>query len=290
MELFAQAITNGILLGGLYALIAVGMTLIFGVMRVINLFHGDLVMVGMFMAYGLLEVFHIDPIISLPLVALAMFGLGMLMQRALLHPVRLQPHMNQALLTMGAGIAITTSFQFAFTASYRPVRTPSAEFIVNLGGVSASLHYLLSFASILVITGLLYFLLMHTDLGRAIRASAMDPETVPLMGIDVGKISMVTFGIGAAVAGASAALLLPVYTLYPGVGATFLNKSFIVVVLGGMGSVNGAMLGGIILGVVESLSAVYISAGVANMAGFAMFIAILLFRPSGLLGRTLGRV
>ena len=290
MEVLLQSLANGITLGGLYALVAVGMTLIFGVMRIINLFHGELVMVGMFIAFALLEFLRIDPLMATPFVALAMFALGLLMYRCLLHPIRHQPHMNQAILTMGVSIVLFTSFQYAFTSNYRPVRTPSTDIIVNLGAITTNLHYLLSLVAILVITFLLYLLLMRTDVGRAIRASAADPNTALLMGIDVNMISMVTFGIGSAAAGAAASLLLPIYTLYPGVGVHFLGKSFTVVVLGGMGSVTGAVLGGVILGVVESMSSVYVSASVANMLGFVIFIAILLFRPAGILGRSLGRV
>lgn len=281
-----QAIVNGVLTGGLYALIAVGLTLTFGVMRFINLFHGELLMIGMFVTFWLYQLFGIDPLVSLPAAAVVLFLLGLLMQRFLINPVLKQPEINQVLLTLGTSIFLYSVVQLIFGARIRQARSFSSEIILNLGGVSVNLHYLISFGIVVVISGLLYLLLMHSDLGKGIRAMVQDRMAAQLVGINVARLSMLTMGIGAAAAGAAGSLLLPIYFLYPQVGWAFLLKAFIVVVLGGLGSFTGALAGGLILGVVEALSATYFSAGYQNAAGFAIFILILLLRPSGLLGGT----
>ncbi|MDP2726778.1 MAG: branched-chain amino acid ABC transporter permease, partial [Dehalococcoidia bacterium] len=200
--------------------------------------------------------------------------------------VRTAPHMNQALLTMGISIVLWTSTQAVFGGDYRLVTTPSAKTVVYLGPVSTNLHYLVSFVAVLLMTAILYFLLMRTDIGKAIRAIAQDADSAQLMGINVQRISMVSFGIGAATAAASGAMLLPLYTLYPGVGIIFLTKAFVVVVLGGMGSITGAMAGGLILGLVESLGGIYIAPGYQNAIGFIIFVVVLLIRPAGIFGRS----
>jgi branched-chain amino acid transport system permease protein len=284
LSILPQAIVNGILTGGLYALIAVGLTLTFGVMRFINLFHGELLMIGMFITFWLFHLFGIDPLVSLFAATAALFLLGLLTQRFLINPVLKQPEMNQVLLTLGISLFLYSSARLLFGARIRQARGFSSEIILDLGNVSVNLHYLLSFGVVVVISLLLYLLLMRSDMGRGIRAMVQDREAAQLVGINVDRLSMLTFGIGAAAAGAAGSLLLPIYFLYPQVGWAFLFKAFIIVVLGGLGSFTGALAGGLILGVVEALSATYFSAGYQNAVGFIIFILVLLLRPSGLLG------
>ncbi|MDP2726305.1 MAG: branched-chain amino acid ABC transporter permease [Dehalococcoidia bacterium] len=284
LSMLPQALVNGMLTGGLYALIAVGLTLTFGVMRFINLFHGELLMIGMLITFWLFQLFGIDPLISLVVVSLVLFLFGLALQRLLIRRVMRQPEMNQVLLTLGISIFLSSAVQLVFGARIREVKGFSSQIILNFGNVYVNLHYLISFGIVVIISALLYLLLMRSGTGRGIRAMVQDRDAAQLVGVDVERLSMLTMGIGSAAAGAAGSLLLPIYFLYPQVGWAFLLKAFIVVVLGGLGSFTGALAGGLILGVVEALSATYFSAGYQNAAGFAIFILVLLLRPSGLLG------
>lgn len=284
MLILAQALINGILTGGLYALIAVGLTLTFGVMRLINLFHGELVMVGMYITFWLFVLLGMEPLASVPVAAMVLFLVGILMQRFLIQPILKAPEMNQVLLTLGISMFLFSLAQLLFTGKVQTVRSLTSGANLRWGEVSVSFHYALSFAAALVITALLYLLLMRSDLGKAVRAAVQDRQAAQMVGVNVERVFMLTFGIGAAAAGAAGAMLLPIYYVFPQIGWTFLFKAFVVVVLGGLGSLTGALAGGLILGIVEALNASYVSAGYQNAVGFAIFVLILLLRPSGLLG------
>ena len=285
MQMFFQATLSGILVGGVYSLIGIGLTIIFGVMQVINFAHGDLVMVGMYLAWLAFNLLQLDPFLSIVLCGPLMFGLGALMQRAFIQRVLGDASENQILLTIGLGLLLSNTAMMLFTSDYQILTTSYSSSTFALGSVAVSRPHVFAFAITGAIAAVLYWFLMKTDTGQAIRATAQDREAAQLMGIDVSRMSVLAFGIGAALAGTAGALIAPTYYIFPQVGHAFTLKSFVIVVMGGMGSVVGATLGGILIGVTESLAALYLSAGLKELVVFAAFLLLLLFRPSGLFGK-----
>lgn len=283
-----QTTVSGILVGGLYALIAVGMTLVFGVMRIINLAHGEFLMVGMYITYSLFTWWGVDPYVSIFASIPVLFVLGALIQKWLISPVirARAPEENQILLTAGIGLVLTNIALLIYSPNYHTVLTSYSNATVSVHNISISLPLLWDFLLSIGITGLLYLFIMKTDLGISIRAVAQNFDSARLMGINTGRIMNVTFGIGCALVGAAGSLLMPLYYVFPSIGGLFTLKAFIVVVLGGMGSALGALVGGITLGVVESLGATYISTGLKDVLGFAIFVIVLVLKPSGLVGKT----
>jgi branched-subunit amino acid ABC-type transport system permease component/ABC-type branched-subunit amino acid transport system substrate-binding protein len=282
-----QTVTSGLLTGGIYALIGLGLTIIFGVMRVVNFAHGALVMVGMYLTYFLFKQLGIDPFLSLLVVIPVMFAAGALIQKTLIAPVLRAPERNQILLTEGLSILLINIALLSFTANYLTMTTAYAGATLHLGGVSLSLPQMAAFAIAFIITAAVYLFLMRTNTGRQIRASAQDAEAAQLLGINIKRVQALTFGLGVAAAGAAGSLLMPVYyRVEPYAGAPFTLKAFVVVVLGGMGSVTGALAGGIVLGIAEALGAVYVSTGYKDVIGFIIFLLVLTVKPSGLLGKS----
>lgn len=287
MEQVMQNLISGLLTGGLYALVGIGMSIIFGVMRVINFAHGQLLMLGMYVTYFLFQNLGIDPYLSLVVTMPVLFVLGVIIQLLLIEKVLSAPPMNQILLTVGLGLVLTNLAQLMFTADFRQLRTSYSDSVLKPFGLSINVPYLISFIVALALTFLMYWFLMKTEFGKAMRATAQDRVAARLMGVNVRKVSIIAFGIGSALAGAAGALLTPVYYLFPSVGDTFGLKSFVIVVLGGMGSTVGAAAGGIILGVAEALGVGFgISNELKELIGFVVFILVLIFKPSGLFGRS----
>lgn len=276
---------SGILMGGVYALIGIGLTLIFGVMQVINFAHGDLVMVGMYATWLLFTHWHIDPFVSIVLTGPILFLLGAFLQRAFIQRVLGAAEENQILLTIGLGLLLSNTAMLLFTSDYQLLTTSYSSASFRFLGVSVSEPLLFAFIVTTVVASALYLFLMKTDTGAAIRATAQDREAAQLMGVNVTRMSVLAFGIGAALAGIAGALIAPTYYIFPQVGHAFTLKSFVIVVLGGMGSVVGATIGGILIGVVESLAALYLASGLKEAVVFGLFLLLLLFRPAGLLGR-----
>jgi branched-chain amino acid transport system permease protein len=286
LNVLMQAIISGILVGGVYALIGIGLTIIFGVMRVINFAHGELMMVGMYMTYFLFTLAGIDPFVSIIITIPMMFVFGGILQKVFINRIIGTLPQNQILLTIGLGLIMSNSVMLAFTSDYKILTTSYSSSSVSIAGISVSEPLTISFIITAVITAALYWFLMKTDMGQAMRATSQDREAAQLMGINVQRMSIIAFGLGASLAGTAGALISPTYYIFPQVGSAFTLKAFVIVVLGGMGSVIGATLGGIIIGVVESVGAVTISSDWKDVLVFVIFLLVLLVKPSGLMGKS----
>ena len=284
MAVFLQSMLSGILVGGVYALIGIGLTIIFGVMRVINFAHGDLLMIGMYMTYFLFALFHIDPFVSIVVTIPMMFLFGAFLQKVFINRVLGALPQNQILLTIGMGLVMSNAVMLAFTSDYKILSTTYSSSSFNLLSISVSTPLLISFAITIIITVILYWFLYRTDTGQAIRATAQDRAAAQLMGINVKRMSIIAFGLGAALAGTAGALISPTYYIFPQVGSVFTLKAFVITVLGGMGSIVGATLGGVLIGIAESVGGVYFGSGWKDVIVFIVFLLVLLFKPSGLLG------
>jgi branched-chain amino acid transport system permease protein len=281
-----QSILSGVLIGGVYALIGIGLTLIFGVMRVINFAQGELVMVGMYITFFLFKGLGMDPFVSVLVTMPALFLLGALLQRTLINRVLDALPQNQILLTIGIGLVLSNAAMMLFTSDYRILSTSYSSSSVALGSIRLSTPLLYCFLITAAITAALYWFLVKTDTGHAIRATAQDRDAAQLMGVNVRTMGVLAFGLGAALAGAAGALVSPTYYIYPQVGGAFTLKAFVVVVLGGMGSIVGATLGGVLIGTAESVSASYLGSGWKDLCVYAIFLLVLLLKPSGLLGKS----
>ncbi len=288
LSIFIQTVTSGVLLGGLYGLIALGMTLIFGVMRIINLAHGEFLMIGMYVSYILFTKFGVDPYLSIVVSVPLLFVMGIAIQRFLLMPLikAKAPGENQILMTAGIGLVLTNAALLIFSPNYFTVLTTYSNATASIGKISVSLPLLWDFLICFGITGILYLFIMKTDTGCSIRAVAQNIDSARLMGINIDKIMIITFGVGAALVGAAGALFMPIFYVFPAIGELFTLKAFIVTVLGGMGSALGALVGGVTLGIVEQIGASYISMALKDALGFVIFVLVLIFRPSGLVGKS----
>lgn len=286
MTVFLQSVLSGLLVGGVYALIGIGLTIIFGVMRVINFAHGELLMLGMYASWWIFTRAGLDPYVSLVAVALLLFLWGAVLQKVFINRVLNALPQNQILLTIGLGLIMSNAMLLVFTSDYRILTTSYSSSSFDVLGLSISQPLLYSFLVTAVITAALFLFLQRTDTGQAIRATAQDREAAQLMGINVQWTSVLAFGIGSALAGTAGALIAPTYYIFPQVGGAFTLKAFVIVVLGGMGSIVGATLGGLIIGVTESLAAIYVASGLKELVVFVLFLALLLFKPSGLLGKS----
>jgi len=281
---FVQAFLNGLLVGGVYALIASGMALIFGVMRLVNFAHGAFLMLGTYLSYYGWVLLGLNPYLFFPIWGAVLFLFAVGIYRVLVRRVMGASDFLQILLTEGISLAIIGLAQLVFGADYRQINLPIANRITGFGPFHFSVGYILSFAvSVALVIALTQFL-GRTEMGRAIRAVAQNRTVAPLMGIRVERVSAITFGLGIACAGIAGALLLPIFWTNPTVGAPYTLKSFVIVVLGGMGSVQGAALGGLLLGVAEQFTAYTWADRYAEVVNFVIFLLVLLFRPQGLFG------
>ncbi len=290
-----QAAVSGLLIGGVYGLVALGLTMIFGVLEIINFAHGALMTVGLYVTFILFDSYGVDPYLSLIIVVPLLFIIGLIVYAIVIHPARDAPHHNQLLLTLGLTLIIENALLLAFTATPESIRLPYVRGEINLGlfsldfplriwGTTIQLPQLLAFLGSLILTGILYYLMQRTDLGRAIRATAQDRDGAALVGINTNWINAVTFGIGTACVGAAAALVLPFFRVEPTAGTIFNITAFVIVVLGGMGNALGALLGGLIIGLTQELSLIFFPGGSKLIGVFVIFILVLLFKPQGLLG------
>ena len=281
---FLQAVLNGILTGALYALIAMGMALIFGVMRIVNFAHGAFLMLGMYATWVIFEYGHVNPYFGFLAAGALLFAIGMAVYAGLVRHVPVQAEFMIILLTLGVSLISVDTVLLVFGADYHQLNFALLGKNFRMGQISLNAPWLISFAIALLAAFALYFFVMRTMFGRAARAIAQNPYSAPLMGIDIHRVQAVTFGIGAAAAGIAGGLLLPVFYLYPDVGHLFNLKSFLMVVMGGMGSIEGAAAAGLVLGVVESLTSLYWGNEWALVVDFVLFILVLSFKPSGIFG------
>jgi branched-chain amino acid transport system permease protein len=277
------AILNGLLTGAVYALVALGLTLVYGVLHIINFAHGALLTAAMFAAFFAYQ-FGIDPYVAIFLLAPAFFAVGYALQRFIIGPASHGDDRNMLLVTLGIAVVIENALLYAFRADTRTVDVPYAFQSIDIGVTFLAVPRLIGFAAVFVVALALWLIMSFTDTGRAIRAVAREKLGAELAGIDVAHVYAVTFGLGTACVAIAACLLIPSYYVNPSAGNAFVLVAFTIVVLGGMGSVPGALIGGLVVGVVESLSSLFLGDSLGQVGIFLIFIAVLLVRPSGLFG------
>lgn len=278
------AVLNGLTTGAVYALVALGLTLIYGVLHIINFAHGAALMIALYGVWYLKQSLGIDPYLALPAMVAAMFVAGYLLQRVIVNRASHGKDENILLVTLGLSIVLENLALLAFKSDTRTIDTSYTLSTVAIGPAMIAVTKLVAFAGALVASALLLWIVRGTDLGRAIRAVAKEKHGARLVGIDVDHVYAMSFGIGLACLGAAACFLLPAYYVNPQVGNGFVLVAFTIVVLGGMGSFAGALLGGLLIGVVESLGGLWFGESLGQIGIFLLFIAVLLFRPQGLFG------
>jgi branched-chain amino acid transport system permease protein len=279
-----QLLVNGILLGGIYALISIGLTLIFGVIRIINFAHGEFLMLSMYFTFFLYSFVGLDPYVALFIVAPVLFLLGLVTQRFIIQPLMGAPPLSQVFATFGLSVALQSLALFLWTGNFRSVKTPYAQSIIKISTIMIPFPRLVMFLVAIAIIIILYVFLRRTYLGSAITAVVQDRIAALLVGINVRVTYLLTFGIGSACVGIAGALMMPSYYAHPTIGLSFGMMAFVVVVLGGLGNMLGAIAAGIIIGIVESFTGFYIDFQLSPVFYYAIFIAVLLIKPSGIFG------
>ncbi len=278
------ATINGLLMGGIYTLVASGLTLIYGVLHIINFAHGSMLMLAMFGVYFLLTLTGIDPYVSLLIMVPGMYLLGFLLYRHMIGKLSLGRDENILLITLGLSILIENLALMFFKGDSRTISLSYSDKMIELGPLLLGVPKVVSFVAAMVLCGLLGLFITRTDTGKAIRAVAKERMGARLVGIDVDRIFAVSFGIGLATLGAAACLLMPIFYVSPSSGHVFVIVAFTAVVLGGMGSFLGAVIGGLIVGLTESFGGLFLGESLGQIGISLIFILILLFRPSGLFG------
>ena len=280
-----QLIVSGVLLGGLYALIAMGLTLIFGVMRLINFAQGEFITLGMYAAYWFYVSLGGNPYLSIVLVVPASLVGGWALERTLFRRVGSAPPAMQMLVTFGLSLALQNAMLLAFGGDYRSAASSFAKGSVQIGGIQMGVGQLVAFAAAMAIAVLLIVALRSTRTGRALRAVQENRYAIQLVGVNVDRLFATAFAIGICLAAVAGVLIAPNYFISPTIGGGLVFTGFVVVVLGGLGSLGGAIAGGMIIGVVESLAGFYLPSGLKDSFSLAVFIVVLLLRPAGLFGR-----
>ncbi len=286
---FLSVVANGLSMGAIYGLIALGLTLIFGIMKIINFAQGALLMLSMMISYWLWAATGLSPYILIIIVAPIMFVVGYLCERVLIKPVLdeqkdVREPVSVLLLTAALAIVLENLALMVFGADYVMAKTSFSDVTIALGPVMVSAARFYGLMIALVVAGLFYLFLMYSQTGRNLRATGQDRNAASLMGIDITKTYAIAFGIGTALLAVAAVALIPFYYVHPSVGQVFMTKAFIVVVLGGLGSVPGALLGGIIIGLIESIAAQYMTATLTVILVYAVFLLVLFVKPSGIFG------
>ena len=280
-----QVIINGILSGGLYAVVAIGFSLIWGVMNLINLAHGSMIILGAYITYLITDKTGLDPFLTLPVSGLILFSVGFLTQKFLINRIIQASVFMTLILTFGLDLLFINMNLSLFTADLRSITTSYAGLGWKFGDLAIPYTRSGVFVFALILTLGLFLFMERTRLGKAIKATSFDREAAGLVGVNVSRVYALTFGLGAGMAGMAGSLISVVYSFSPVVGATFTMKSFVVVVLGGLGSIPGAIIGGLILGIAENIASVALEAGYKDAISFILLVGILVFRPRGILGK-----
>jgi branched-chain amino acid transport system permease protein len=286
MDLIWQVLLNGIFLGGLYALMALGLALVWGVLNIVNLAHGAFIMLGAYACYYLYTGAHIDPFAALPLTMVMVFLLGYVIQRYVLNLIVRSAMFNTLLITFGLDVVLTYVAQIAFSADFRTINPPYAGSNFQLLGATVPTVQLLTFVVAIAVTVALSVFLFKARLGRAIRATAQNLDAARLYGVNPRTLYAFTFALGAALAGAAGGLYGLVSQINPYIGAPLTAKSFAIAIIGGLENPLGVIVGGLFLGIVESFTALYIGPTYTSVASFGILVLVLIVRPTGILGRT----
>lgn len=280
---FVQSLVNGLLIGGVYAVVSIGLTLVFGVMSIVNFAQAEFLMLGMFVGFFCWKYLGMDPLAGSLIAFAVVFGIGILVQRWLIERVLRAPEVAQIFLTVGLLIVLENAALLAFGSEFRSVRVPYQTAAFEFGGLIIGVPYLLAFAVSLVAGGLLWAFMRFSWTGRAMRATAQDPMAALSLGMDARRIRQLAFGLGVGLTALGGAVILPYFTASPTVGGQFAILMFTAVVLGGLGNVLGAVIGGLSVGVIQSLSTLVLPIQLQNLALFIVFILMLALRPEGLL-------
>jgi branched-chain amino acid transport system permease protein len=284
-DLLLQTLASGVLIGLIYALVAIGLTMIFGVMEITNFAHGEFLMFGMYASFWMFALLALDPMFTLPFTVLLLFGVGMLLYRLVIRRIIDAPPLSQIFTTFGLMLLFRGIAQFLWKPDFRTIENSMVAGSINLLGVQLGRPQLVAGIGAVVVTAAIYLFLNRTKLGSALEATAADKEAARLMGIDSHKMFALAWGIGAACAGAAGALLSTFFPIFPDVGANFILIAFVVVNLGGFGSVTGAFWAGILVGVVEVMGGLLVGPQYKTAVVLSLFLAVLMFRPHGLMGR-----
>jgi branched-chain amino acid transport system permease protein len=272
-------------MGGVYAAYSSGFSLIFGVMNIVNIFHGELIMIGAFTTYWLFTLYHVDPFVTLPASILSASLLGYVIQRFLINRVVEAPPMISYLCTFGVHLILANAALLLWSADFRTVTTSYSGEGFSVGPITVPLARLVTFIIAIVTTFALYRFLEKNRHGKAIRAASQDKEMARLVGIDIRKVYALTFALGAGITGMAGGLISTYFVIYPQMGLPYTIIAFCVVVLGGMGYIPGALIGGLLLGVIQSLTATYLTSGLSTAITFILLFCILILRPQGVMGR-----
>jgi branched-chain amino acid transport system permease protein len=279
-----QAVVNGLLIGGIYALVSIGVSLIFGVVKIVNFAQGEFVMIGMYISFFLAKYLGIDPILSLVVSMPALFCIGALLQHFLIRRVLGLGDMPQIFLTFALSLLLLNLALLLFTANYQTVHTAYTDAAIQFGEINVPVAKLIAFVLAMVLSAALWVFLHTTDLGKAMRAAAQNRDVAMLMGINPDRVFAVAVGVALALAGAAGSLLVPFYPVYPLVGQVFVLMAFVAVVLGTLGNITGALIASLMMGVAESLGIQFVGADSGLIVVFVMLLVTLAVRPSGLAG------
>lgn len=286
MDQFMQAVINGLMLGGFYALMVLGFSIIWGVMGVINLAHGEFLMAGAYAAWYMSEKFGWEPLASLIIVFIGFFVIGYILQRILINRVIDRPHLISLLVTFGLAIIMSNTFKLIFTATPRTVETYFSGFW-PVGDVTIPIAKTIIFVMALLIMGGLFLFLQYTRMGKSIRAAAQNREAARIVGIEIGLVYAITFAICIGITGMAGALISPVQPIFPFMGAPLTLKAFAITAMAGLGSIPGALVGGLVLGLIETFVATYVPGVGTNLgivSSYVILVAVLVLRPQGLFG------
>lgn len=279
MDIYLQAVTNGLMVGGIYALVGLSLTIIFGVMKIINFCQGELLMLGMYVSFVLYDQFGMDPFLAIPFVAVIMFIFGAILQSTLItRSVREDDDSNVLFLTVGLGILFQNLCLMIFKSDYHTAVSAISQKNISIGSITISVPRLVSFLILIVVTVLIFMFLRYTTIGKQIRATSQNRTGAQVSGIKTSVVYASTYGLGAAIAGITGACLMSYYYVFPTVGSVYGTRSFIVVTIGGLGSIPGALIGGVVLGLLETLGSVVVGASFKDMVVFVTFILILVVK------------